>query len=240
MPPRVNDLGQPIGEPVPGWTPRPLPGPVVLHGARCRLEPLDAARHAAGLFEAYRAAPDGRDWTYMTVGPFEDPADYRAWAETAALGPDPRHYTVVDQGTGGPVGTLALMRQDPAHGVIEVGSVAFSPLMRRSALSTEAQFLLMAHVFDDLGYRRYEWKCDSLNAPSRAAAQRLGFTFEGVFRQAVVYKGRNRDTAWYSITDTEWPTLKRAFTTWLAPDNFTPDGHQLHPLTALRPPPATV
>ncbi|ROO86373.1 RimJ/RimL family protein N-acetyltransferase [Actinocorallia herbida] len=232
----LNAHGQPIGDPLPGWEPRRPPGPVVLEGTRCRVEPLDPARHAADLHAAYRSAPDDRDWTYLTAGPFATAADYRAWADGASRSADPRHYAVVATDSGQAVGTLALMRQDPAHGVIEVGGIAFSPPMRRSPLSTEAQFLLMSYVFDTLGYRRYEWKCDSLNAPSRAAAERLGFTFEGVFRQAVVYKGRNRDTAWYSLLDREWPAAKRAFRTWLAPANHTPDGRQIQPLAALRTP----
>jgi RimJ/RimL family protein N-acetyltransferase len=230
----TNEYGQPIGEPMPGWTPRPMPGAVTLEGAYCRLEPLDAERHADDLFEAYRAAPDGRDWTYMGVGPFDDPAVYRRHAEAAARSADPRHYAVIDRKTGKTVGTLALMRIEPAHGVIEVGHVTFSPLLKRTPISTEAQFLLMSYVFDELGYRRYEWKCDSLNAPSRAAAERLGFKFEGVFRQVVVYKGRSRDTAWFSILDKEWPLQKQAFKAWLAPDNFDEHGRQRQPLAELR------
>ena len=133
---------------------------------------------------------------------------------------------MVDRTTGKAVGTLALMRMDPGNGVIEVGHVTFSPKLQRTALSTEAQYLLMRRVFDELGYRRYEWKCDSLNAPSRATAQRLGFQFEGIFRQAVVYKGRTRDTAWFSIIDSEWPARRAAFERWLAPENFDENGVQ--------------
>ncbi len=200
----------------------------------CRLERLDVERHARDLFAAYRAAPDGRDWTYLGVGPFDDEAKYRQHAEAAARSTDPRHYAVIDRNTGKAVGTLALMRIDPTNGVIEVGHVTFSPLLKRTPISTEAQFLLMSYVFDELGYRRYEWKCDSLNAPSRAAAQRLGFTFEGVFRQALVYKGRTRDTAWFSILDTEWPAHKQAFQAWLAQENFDEQGRQRKSLDELR------
>ena len=230
----TNEYGQPIGAPVPGWSPRPAPSAVTLEGTYCRIEPLDAQRHAQDLYEAYRAAPDGRDWTYLPVEPFAEIEDFRRHAEAAARSTDPRHYAVVDRKTGKAVGTLALMRIEPKSGVIEVGSVTFSPLLKRTPLSTEAQYLLMAYVFDELGYRRYEWKCDSLNAPSRKAAQRLGFQFEGIFRQAVVYKGRSRDTAWFSILDSEWPAQKQAFQAWLAADNFDEQGRQRHSLDALR------
>jgi RimJ/RimL family protein N-acetyltransferase len=230
----LNKYAQPIGEPVPGWSTRPVPEAVTLEGTYCRLEPLDADRHAADLYAAYHAAPDARDWTYMAVGPFERAEDYRRHAEAAARSTDPRHYAVIDRNTGKAVGTLALMRIEPAHGVIEVGHVTFSPLLKQTPLSTEAQFLLMRYVFDTLGYRRYEWKCDSLNAPSRKTAARLGFQFEGIFRQAIVYKGRNRDTAWHSIIDKEWPLLKQAFEAWLAPANFDDAGRQRKSLTEVR------
>ncbi|MGW5397401.1 GNAT family N-acetyltransferase [Streptomyces sp. NPDC003952] len=233
-PPRLNAYDQPIGEPVPGWSPRPRPAAVTLAGGRCRLEPLDADRHAAELHAAYVGGADQRDWTYMFTGPFESAEDYRRYAEDAAACADPRHYAVIDLSTGTATGTLALMRQDPDHGVVEVGNVMFSPVMKRRPVSTEAQFLAMEYVFDDLGYRRYEWKCDSLNAPSRKTAERLGFTFEGIFRQAVVYKGRNRDTAWYSVTDTEWPAVKQGFEAWLAPGNFDGQGVQRRSLAELR------
>lgn len=230
----MNEYGQPIGEPVPGWSARPVPEAVTLEGTYCRLEPLDAGRHAADLYAAYHAASDVRDWTYLAVGPFERPEDYRRHAEAAAQSTDPRHYAVIDRKTGKAVGSLALMRIEPAHGVIEVGHVTFSPLLKQTPLSTEAQFLLMRYVFDTLGYRRYEWKCDSLNAPSRKTAVRLGFQFEGIFRQAIVYKGRNRDTAWHSIIDKEWPLLKQAFEAWLAPANFDDAGRQRQSLTEVR------
>ncbi|MEO5797411.1 MAG: GNAT family protein [Rhodoferax sp.] len=232
--PTTNLFDQPIGDALPAWTARALPAPSPLVGRFCRLEPLDAARHADDLFAAYSQAPDGRDWTYMPVGPFATLADYQAHATQAAVAPGFLHYAVIDLRTGRAVGTLALMRMDPANGVIEVGFVAFSPLLKRTPISTEAQFLLMQHAFDSLGYRRFEWKCDSLNAPSRVAARRLGFQFEGIFRQAVVYKARNRDTAWFSILDTEWPLLRSAFTQWLAADNFDAQGQQRQSLDSFR------
>ncbi|MFE4516813.1 GNAT family N-acetyltransferase [Kitasatospora sp. NPDC056783] len=234
MPAHLNEHGRPIGHPLPHWTARPAPARVTLEGRLCRVEPLDADRHADDLYAAYALAEDGADWTYLTSGPFDSPADYRAYATEAVRADDPLHYAVVDLSTGKAVGTLALMRQDPANGVVEVGSVTFSPLLKRTPVSTEAQFLLMSYVFEELGYRRYEWKCDSLNEPSRAAALRLGFTFEGIFRQAVVYKGRNRDTAWYSVIDAEWPRVGKALRDWLSPDNFDGEGRQKRSLSAIR------
>lgn len=229
---RTNEHGQPIGHAMPHWTARSQPAGVTLTGRFCRLEPIDPARHGADLFQAYSTAPRG--WTYMVAGPFESEADYRAYAETIAKSTDPRHYVVIDLKTGKAVGTLSLMRIDPNNGVIEVGNVMFSPLLQQTPVSTEAQYLLMAYAFDELGYRRYEWKCDALNAPSRKTADRLGFTFEGVFRQAVIYKGRSRDTAWFSIIDSEWPQVKAAFSAWLAADNFDAEGRQKQSLKALR------
>ncbi|QIL72986.1 GNAT family N-acetyltransferase [Diaphorobacter sp. HDW4B] len=229
---RTNEFGQPIGPAMPDWTPRAQPSGVTLKGLFCQLEPIDASKHAAELFAAYRTAPQG--WTYMVAGPFEREEDYRAYAETIAKSTDPRHYAVIDLKSGKAVGTLSLMRIDPNSGVIEVGNVMFSPLLQQTPISTEAQYLLMAYAFDQLGYRRYEWKCDALNAPSRTTADRLGFTFEGVFRQAVMYKGRSRDTAWFSIIDAEWPKVKAGFESWLAADNYTADGKQKQSLKALR------
>ncbi|WP_405497406.1 GNAT family N-acetyltransferase [Streptomyces sp. NBC_00096] len=231
---RLNEYDQPVGEPLPDWSPRPLPAGVTLKGDHCRLEPLNADRHAAELHAAYRSGSDQRDWTYMFTGPFESPEEYHRYAEEAAASGDPRHYAVIDLADGTATGTLSLMRQDPDHGVVEIGNVMFSPAMKRRPISTEAQFLAMRYVFEELGYRRYEWKCDSLNAPSRTTAARLGFTFEGIFRQAVVYKGRNRDTAWYSVTDTEWPAIKRGFEAWLAPGNFDGQAVQRRSLAELR------
>lgn len=221
----VNDYGQPIGFPVPGWSSRPLPSRISLEGRFCRLEPLDAERHTLDLYEANRA-DDGRGWTYLGYGPFDDVASYRDWVEKSAASGDPLFYTLVEIVSGRALGVAALMRIDPANGVIEVGNIKYAPALQRTPAATEAVFLLMRYVFDELGYRRYEWKCDSLNGPSRDAAVRLGFTYEGTFRQAVIYKGRNRDTTWFAITDDEWPMLKRAYQRWLAPANFDDAGRQ--------------
>ncbi|OWT66433.1 GNAT family N-acetyltransferase [Candidimonas nitroreducens] len=229
---RRNEYEQPVGFAVDGWAARSLPARSAIDGRYCRLEPLHM-RHAADLYEAYGSAADGRDWTYMSVGPFAAFEDYRSWLEHAASLDDPLHHAIIDLATGKAVGTLALMRIDRANGVIEVGSVAYSPRVKRTPAGTEAQFLLMRRAFDELGYRRYEWKCDSLNAASRAAALRYGFRFEGIFRQAVVYKGRNRDTAWFSILDSEWPAIKRGFEQWLDPRNFDAAGKQCRKLADL-------
>jgi RimJ/RimL family protein N-acetyltransferase len=205
-----------------------------MDGRFCRVEPLDPGRHAADLLAANAEDRDGRNWTYLPYGPFARDEDYRRWVERFCLGDDPLFHAIVARDSGRAVGVASLMRIDPANGVIEVGGINYSPRLQRRPAATEAMYLLMRRVFDELGYRRYEWKCDALNAPSRAAAARLGFRFEGVFRQAVVYKGRNRDTAWFSIIDREWPTLKAAFETWLAPENFDADGHQRRRLAEFR------
>jgi RimJ/RimL family protein N-acetyltransferase len=223
---RENQFGQPIGTPVPGWSERPRPPRDTLPGRYCRLEPVAVDLHAADLFAAYMEAPDDRDWTYLFSGRPHTPALFREYLTKLAMSEDPLHYAIIDEGTGKPVGTAALMRIEPIHGVIEVGAITFSPRLKRTRGATEAMYLLMRHVFDQLGYRRYEWKCDSLNAASRSAAARYGFTFEGIFRRAIVYKGRSRDTAWFSIVAEEWPRLRAAFETWLNPDNFDDAGHQ--------------
>lgn len=229
---RVNEFGQPIGAAVPEWTPRSRPPRTPLVGRFVRLEPVDPARHADELFDANGRDEAGRMWTYLPYGPFSAVADYRAFLEKTCLGDDPLFHAIIDLGTGRAVGIASYLRIDPANGVIEVGHISLSPLGQRTPGATEAMALLMGRVFDELGYRRYEWKCDALNAPSRAAAQRLGFTFEGVFRQASLYKGRNRDTAWYSILDHEWPARRAAFARWLDPANFDATGRQIKSLRA--------
>lgn len=230
----VNEYQQPVGEALSGWCVRPWPERATMQGRYCRLEALDGAAHGEDLWEAWQQAEDGRDWTYMPVGPFEDAVAFRQHLNAAAGSSDALHYAVIDPVSHRAIGTLALMRIDPAQGAMEVGYVTFSPALRRSPLSTEAHFLLMKYAFDQLGYRRYEWKCDSLNGPSWRAAERLGFRHEGVFRQAAVYKGRTRDTAWFSIIDAEWPTVRGALERWLAADNFDSQGNQLRNLASLR------
>jgi RimJ/RimL family protein N-acetyltransferase len=203
-------------------------------GRYCRLEPVSVGRHEADLFAAYLDAPDGRDWTYLFHERPTDPEEFHSYLTKLESSEDPLHFAIVDAQTRKAVGTAALMRIDPAHGVIEVGSITFSPRLKKTRAATESMYLFMRRVFDELGYRRYEWKCDSLNAPSRSAADRYGFTFEGIFRNAIVYKGRKRDTAWYSITDAEWPPVRVAFEKWLDPANFDDRGRQKRRLGELR------
>lgn len=223
----ANELGQPVGVPVPGWTPRPAPAASVLTGRYCRLERLDADRHAEELFTADRLDTRGESWTYLPYGPFADATTYRRWMERAAGAEDPLFYAVIDtdRASEQAAGVLSYLNIRGEAGSIEVGHVHYSPVLQRRRGATEAQYIVMRQAFD-LGYRRYEWKCDALNAPSRSAAQRLGFTYEGTFRHQMVVKGRNRDTAWYSVTDTEWPDVRRRLETWLAPDNFDAGGWQ--------------
>jgi RimJ/RimL family protein N-acetyltransferase len=227
-----NSFGQPVGEPV-AWSARPLPPRTVAEGRYCRLEPIDPAKHAQGLFEAISDDSEGRSWTYMAYGPFPTFAEYEEWMKATCLGGDPLFHVLVDKATERPVGVAGLLRIDPKNGVIEVGHIHYSPRLKRTRVATEGMFLLMKRVFDELGYRRYEWKCDALNEPSRRAAERLGFTFEGIFRQAIVYKGRNRDTAWFSIVDREWPALRAAYEAWLDPANFDDSGRQRRALATL-------
>lgn len=222
---RVNELGQPIGFAVPDWRPPPRPPRQALAGRFCRVEPIDPDRHAADLFAANALDADGGGWTYLPYGPFATLAEYRAWMEAACLGDDPLFFAIVDAATARAVGVASWLRIEPAMGAIEVGHLRFSPLLQRRPAATEAMYLMMKRAFE-LGYRRYEWKCDALNAPSRAAAERLGLSFEGIFRQAIVAKGRNRDTAWFAAIDRDWPALSHAFAQWLAPENFAADGRQ--------------
>ena len=231
---RRNEFGQPIGVPLPEWSPRPLPPRTPIEGRFCRVEPLDPERHAADLFAANSEDAEGRNWTYLPYGPFPAFDLFREWVAAACRSDDPLRHAIIDARTGRAVGVASLMRIDPAAGVIEVGGITYSPRLQRKPAATEAMYLLMRRVFDELGYRRYEWKCNSLNAPSRGAAQRLGFRFEGLFRQATVYKGRNRDTAWFSILDSEWPARRAAFERWLDPANFDAEGRQRASLASLR------
>jgi len=232
---RLNEHGQPVGFPLPDWTPPPRPPRETLTGRYCRVEPLDPARHPEELHSANLLDPSGKAFTYLASGPFDSLASYRQWITGTCLGNDPLFHAIIDAGTGKAVGVAAYMRIDPVNGVIEVGHLNFSPLLQQMRAATEAMHLMMSHAFA-LGYRRYEWKCDSLNAPSRAAARRLGFSYEGRFIQAIVYKGRNRDTDWFSITDREWPSLRAAHEQWLAPENFDAEGRQRISLSALTAP----
>jgi RimJ/RimL family protein N-acetyltransferase len=220
-----NSLGQPIGHPLPDWRPPPRPPRAPIAGHYCTVAPLDPAAHAADLDRANALDPSGRAWTYMSYGPFASLDAYQDWMRGVCARDDPLFHAIIDAATAKAVGVASYLRIDPAAGSIEVGHLLYSPLLQRTRAATEAMYLMMKRAFD-LGYRRYEWKCDALNAPSRAAAQRLGFSYEGVFRQATVYKGRNRDTAWLSVIDREWPELEQAYARWLAPANFDANGKQ--------------
>lgn len=221
----TNPLGQPIGFPLPEWRPPRAPPREPMAGRYCRVEPIDPDRHARELHDANLRDPSGRAFTYLSAGPFSTYEAYLDWLTAACLGNDPMFHAIVDSATGKAAGVASHMRVDPRSGVIEVGHINYSPPLQKTRAATEAMYLMMKRVFE-LGYRRYEWKCDSLNAPSRAAAQRLGFSYEGIFRQAVVYRGRNRDTAWYAMIDSEWPALEKAFVRWLDPENFDANGRQ--------------
>jgi RimJ/RimL family protein N-acetyltransferase len=223
--PLTNHLGQPIGPPLPGWMPPPPPLREPIEGRFCRLEPLDLERHSAALFAANAADVEGKLWTYMAYGPFATLANYRAWLASKCLGDDPLFFAIIDKADNQPAGVASYLRITPAAGSIEVGHLLFAPRLQRKPAATEAMFLMMRRAFE-LGYRRYEWKCDALNAPSRAAAQRLGLCFEGIFRNATVVKGRSRDTAWFAAIDSEWPALRTAFEQWLDPANFDVQGRQ--------------
>jgi len=201
-------------------------------GRWCRVEPVDIERHAAELHEANLDDPEGRNWTYLSSDPFRELDEYRAWLERMSATDDPFFHAIVDARTNKAIGVAAYLRIDQASGAIEVGHINYSPRLQRTIAATEAMYLMMRRVFDELGYRRYEWKCDALNAPSRAAAARLGFTYEGIFRQHIVYKGRNRDSAWFSMLDSEWPSRRAAFERWLDPENFDEEGRQRRRLSA--------
>jgi RimJ/RimL family protein N-acetyltransferase len=200
-------------------------------GEYCRVERLDVDDHAAELFEANATDPTGANWTYLPYGPYRDPDAYRAWVSSVAGQADPMFFAVVDSATDRAIGVVSYLRISLDDGSIEVGNINFSPLLQRTRMGTESMYLMMARAFDDWGYRRYEWKCNALNAPSMTAARRLGFTYEGTHRKAKVVKGRNRDTAWFSITDDEWPSIKQRFLTWLEPSNFDGAGLQRAPLS---------
>jgi len=214
------------------WSPALRPGPVTLRGRNVTLEPLSAERHTAALWEAMLSHEDL--WTWMADSPSTSQAELReALAQKEA---DNRavFLAIVPAATGLAAGYASYMRIEPAHGVVEVGNVLLAPALQRTTAATEAMYLMASHAFDFLGYRRYEWKCDAENLPSRRAALRLGFTFEGIFRQHMVIKGKNRDTAWFSLLDREWPARKQALEAWLAPANFDSEGRQRQSLSQLQ------
>ncbi|MGB7974383.1 MAG: GNAT family protein [Roseiarcus sp.] len=212
------------------------PERVTLKGRRITLVPLDAGAHAEALYKGSNGDADREAvWTYLFDGPYSSREEFRANIEAKARSADPLFFALIDNASGRPVGYQTFLRIDPPNRVIEVGNILYTPAMQRTAGATEAQYLFAKYVFEDLGNRRYEWKCNALNAPSRRAAERLGFTFEGIFRQHMIVKGRNRDTAWFAMLDSEWPARKAAYERWLAPDNFDSAGRQKVALSALMP-----
>jgi RimJ/RimL family protein N-acetyltransferase len=218
---------RPVGEVVDPLPPGKSPDLRPLHGRWMRLDPVSTLKHGDSLFASFHAAPDEADiWTYLGYGPFETLEGFREWLEQREAARDPWFYAFVRRSDGNAVGMGAFMRNDAANGVIEIGHIWFSPQLQQTREATEVVFLMMRHCFDDLGARRLEWKCDSLNAGSRRAADRFGFTFEGIFRQHYIIKGRNRDTAWFSMLDSEWPAARNAFETWLKDGNFDAAGKQ--------------
>jgi RimJ/RimL family protein N-acetyltransferase len=214
-----------LGEPVPGWTPREPPPYTPMVGRYVTLTPL-LPDHADALWSS--AGDDV--WTYLSYGPFASADEYRAWVADAVAGSDPQFYAVLVDGE--PRGVLSVLRIDPAHGVAEIGHIWYAPAIQRSRATTEATYLVGRRLFDECGYRRYEWRCNALNEPSRRAAERFGFVHEGTFRRSMVVKGRNRDTAWYAMTDEDWPRVRAAFEAWLDPANFDAEGRQRAPLRA--------
>lgn len=223
---RMNELGQPLGDELDQWQSCALPERMVIKGKYCRLEPLDPVLHAEQLYEAFIEDMQEANWTYLPYGPFNKFTDFKVWLDVSCEGNDPLFFTVIDNSSSCAIGVASYLRIAPLNGVIEVGHIHFSPKLQKTVMATEVMYLMMKHIFDELGYRRYEWKCDSCNQGSKKAALRLGFKFEGIFRQATIYKGRNRDTAWFSILDKEWPALKLAFEHWLDTSNFDEQGHQ--------------
>jgi RimJ/RimL family protein N-acetyltransferase len=227
-----DGLASPIG-PLVDVSPAKRPSCTTLQGKLVKLVPLDPVAHGDALYEATRGAAADQLWLYLFEGPFPRRADFDWHLKRAAASEDPLFFAILDRASGTAVGYAAYMRIEPVHRVIEVGSILYTPQLQRTPLATESMYVMARHVFEDLGYRRYEWKCNALNAPSRRAALRFGFTFEGIFRQHMIVKGRNRDTAWFSMLDSEWPARKASFERWLDPSNFGPDGRQKVALSVL-------
>lgn len=223
-------IDQPIGPAIDYTSPDPACPRTSMTGRTVRLEPVDPARHVADLHACSK--DDDAIWTYLNFGPFASETAMRQWLDTVRKQTDPLAFTIVDQATGRAEGMASFLRITPAHGVIEIGAIWFAPRLQRTARATEAIFLMMKRSFDELGYRRLEWKCDHFNAPSRRAAERLGFTYEGIFRKHIIYKGRSRDTAWYAIVDDDWPRIRAGFDAWLDPANFDAAGRQKRSLAA--------
>ena len=228
---RINQLGQPIGDALPDFQPGGLPNLERIEGQYVIIERLSKDKHGADLYKVYGPDSPADMWTYLFQTPVQSQEDWSQLLDQMLAVQGRFHYAIVDKESGKALGTFALMRIDRNNRVIEVGAVTYSPELKRTRLATEAQYLLACYVFEGLEYRRYEWKCDALNQPSRRAAERLGFTYEGRFRQALVYKGRNRDTDWLSMIDKDWPAVKSRLEKWLSPDNFDEKGQQIKALS---------
>lgn len=222
----LNEHNQLVGQPIPNWRPVERPALKPLKGKYCHLEPIDINKHAEQLFSNLLVDNNGESWTYLPYGPFATYDEFKQWLIETLSDKDTLLYAVIDVSTNQPIGVAGYLRINPNHGSIEVGHLHYSKFLKQSPAATEAMYLMMSYAFDELHYRRYEWKCNSLNQASRNAALRLGFKFEGVFRQCNVFKNRNRDTAWFSIIDSEWPNLKLRFQKWLDPENFDETGKQ--------------
>ena len=228
---KINELGQPIGDALPNFKPGDLPKMERLEGRYVIVECLSKDKHGADLYEVYGPDSPADMWTYLFQNPVQSQEEWSALLDQMLAAQDRFYYAIVDKESGKALGTFALMRINRGSRVIEVGSVTYSPQLKRTRLATEAQYLLARYVFEELEYRHYEWKCDALNQPSRCAAERLGFIYEGTFRQAVVYNGRNRDTDWLAMIDKDWPAVKIRLEKWLSPDNFDENGQQIKALS---------
>ena len=221
-----NEFSQIVGRSIANWHKREKPTIASMQGQYCMLAAIDIDRHTDKLYANISLNNPGDSWTYLPYGPFASVEEFRSWLRATSLQEDVKMYAILDKNNQ-PVGIAAYMRINPEHGVVEIGHLHYSSLLKRTPAATEAMYLMMRHAFSDLGYRRYEWKCNSLNEASKAAALRLGFKFEGIFRQSNVFKNRNRDTAWFSILDSEWPAIQKRLENWLEPANFTADGTQI-------------
>jgi len=225
-----NKLNQKIGFQIKSWTPSVYPGRTKIKGKYCEVVPLDISKHAKQLYASFSMHKDDSSWTYLSSEPFHEFKEFHDWLKSDCSGKDPIYYTIIDSKNTEAVGLASHLRIEPAIGVIEIGNIHFSSKLQKTIMGTESMYLMMKRVFEEWGYRRYEWKCDNYNERSKNAAKRLGFTFEGIFRQATIYKNRNRDTAWFSIIDKEWATLKKKFEKWLLPSNFDSNGVQINRL----------
>lgn len=230
---RINEHGQPIGQSLTGWKGVEHPGHAGMTGHYAKLVSLDPLTHSQDLFNEYRKDATGKIWTYNFIGPFSTASSLKDWIETASGVDAQPYFAVVDQRDGKAKGIASFMRIQPSHGVIEIGGITFAPSLQRTRVATEAIYLMMRRALVELSYRRLEWKCDALNAPSCVAAARFGFSYDGLFRQAVTYKGRNRDTAWYSLLDRDWAAVDRGFQAWLSSENFDDDDQQRQKLSDL-------